>query len=211
MVWLCQWFVCCNTSTRLNKNIDYLPSQWQFCSTVVMNKLYVSHVISLNIWHQIHWPFIKMWLESCHYSIYQLLPHRGGICALQDSMWVIFFNHYFLWKSMHSSLHFTYNEAIFYMIKELIFIDDLLWDDVNWYSHILISGHWRVEVEVLNMNYNKFGVQHWKYAVKYQLICKNVWYGSSNIAGVIDYISAHCEAYLVWLFLLWAKIHTVQP
>ena len=41
------------------------------------------------------------------------------------------FNHSRLWKSVHYSSDFTHDESIYYFIYELIFIDDLLWDDVD--------------------------------------------------------------------------------
>ena len=102
LAWRCPWFDFCNNSPRLNHNIDYLPSQWQFFNTVVMHQLDVSHVISLHIWHQSHQPLIKKSMYLCHASIDQVLFHRGSLCALQVSMWVIFFNKSRLWKSVHS-------------------------------------------------------------------------------------------------------------
>ena len=37
LAWIFPWFIYFNPSPRLTHNIDYLPSKWKICSTVVMH------------------------------------------------------------------------------------------------------------------------------------------------------------------------------
>ena len=41
---------------------------------------------------------------------------------------------------------------------ESVFDDDLLGQNVNWYFHVIKSCHWSVEVEILEIDGDKFEI-----------------------------------------------------
>ena len=89
-------------------------------------------------------------------------------------------------------------------------VDIYWWSLVGWYLLVVSYTHigplecWG---RIFYGNYHEFVVWRQQYAFVEQLICNHIGCVSSNVDGVINYISSHCEACLVWVFLLWVIIH----
>ncbi len=54
-----------------------------------------------------------------------------------------------LWEAIHASLNFDINVTVVDESGEVVFIDHFLRDDGSWESHVLVSSHWRAEIEFL--------------------------------------------------------------
>ena len=44
-----------------------------------------------------------------------------------------------LGEAIHCSTNFRINIAVFDFIAEVILVDDVVWDDFDWYSHVFVT------------------------------------------------------------------------
>ena len=57
-----------------------------------------------------------------------------------------------LWKSIHSSSDFNVDVAIYGDFGgEIVLLDKIFWEVAELEAHVLVAGHWGVEVEIFDV------------------------------------------------------------
>ena len=83
--------------------------------------------------------------------------------------------------------------------------DDLLRDDGNRKSHVIVCFHWCVDIEILHIGAHELTVGCGDEAVEKNLGSGQVGGWCDEVAGMVNQISAESEAHTIWFFLLWAN------
>jgi hypothetical protein len=84
--------------------------------------------------------------------------------------------------------------------------NDLFGDDIESEAHVFGIGHGCGEVKIGQVDPKKDRAWHADGGVNEKFGCGQVSGGCGFVSGIVDAITANCEACAMWFFFLWAKI-----
>ncbi len=106
-------------------------------------------------------------------------------------------------EAVHPVLHFTENVAIcIRFVTESVFIDDVLGEQFQFHSEVLVPVHGSHEVEVLDVDGHELHIGGGDDAVEHEFDGKEVCSWCPTVVRVVDYVPAHHNMHAVWIFLL---------
>ena len=96
-------------------------------------------------------------------------------------------------------------------------LENIFWEAAELEAHVLIAGHWDVEVEIFDVDCHEFGTWSGDYAVEKKLDSEEIDGGSATVMWVVYSIAAYSEPRLVGVTFFWsviyhnATIHYIYP
>jgi len=109
---------------------------------------------------------------------------------------------------MHSSSDFNVAVAIFGDFGgEIVLLNKIFWDVAELEMHVLVVGHWGVNVEIFDVESYEFGSGGRNIAVEEYLGREEINDGCTTAMCVVDSIAAYSEMHPTGITFLWSVLH----
>ena len=141
-----------------------------------------------------------------------MVPESWGKCyrlisvILQVIFKSVICKYSILWKNIHTLLNTYIDFYIMWNVSEVVFIDNLLGFGVKGQFHVFVKVHWCVEIKVWYVCTQKYGVRCWYGAVDDIFSCCDIWRGSFDFTGVLNYIYSNSKYCSVGFIFLWFDV-----
>ena len=91
---------------------------------------------------------------------------------------------------------------VVYLVGEVILVDDVLGEQFNFHSEVLVSLHWGHEVEVLDIDGHEFCIRCGDDAVEQEFDREEIGSRRAAVIWIVDEVASDGDAGAVGIFLL---------